>query len=328
MPRNFPAAVGQPAPTSVGSRPLSLRGSPGPYTGLGRRGVRALGPLGVAVAATLAVVACSQGSNNQTTAPVDLGMTSTMTPYYSSQQLTLYEAQTAVALPVRAPSSSESSSLGPTPAGTGYPHAPYLTADDESLEVHFILSNIDTTDHTVWMLVDPWNEFVRYNPGIAVVNDEESVPNFGYDVPFLVKALSRVEGTLTPDDMHEIAIKLASVENELGSPQAIAAASAGAGSAAGMAANAFNATGIANNIMNPQNRSNGGDPIYTPWIPPVIAGLTGFDLGLRTTEAANIAIEITIDIQDLNGNRFVASDSSKAQIGVPPATLSPAGARF
>jgi hypothetical protein len=151
--------------------------------------------------------------------------------------------------------------------------------------------------------------------------------------------MSRVDGTLTPDDMHEIAIKLASVENLLASPQAMAAdADAGAGgdgsaapddpNAASMASNAFDATGIANNIMNPQNRSNGGDPNYTPWIPPVVAGLTGFDLGLRTYEAANVAIEITIDVQDLNGNRFVPVDSTQAQIGVPPVTLSPAAARF
>ena len=80
--------------------------------------------------------------------------------------------------------------------------------------------------------------------------------------------------------------------------------------------------------MNPQNRSNGNDPIYTPWIPPVVAGLTGFDLGVRTYEAANMAIEITIDVQDLNGNRFVPVDSTQAQIGVPPVSLSPAAARF
>jgi len=177
---------------------------------------------------------------------------------------------------------------------------------------------------------------VRWNPGISIVSDEETVPNYGYDLPFLVPAMSRVDGTITSDDMHEIAIKLASVETLLASPQAMAAASdAGMGddaaddpNATSMASNAFDATAIANNIMNPQNRSNGGDPIYTPWIPPVIAGLTGFDLGLRTYEAANVAIEITIDVQDVNGNRFVPANSTQAQIGEPPVTLSPSAARF
>ena len=317
MLRNSPAAAGQLPPTRVGARPRFV-----PF----------------AIAAVLAGAACSQSSNNQTTAPVDLGMTSTMTAYYSDQEVTIYESQVPVMLPVRAPTASDMSSLGPTPAGTPYPHAPYLDVNDESLEVHYTISNIDSADHVVWMLIDPWNEFVRWNPGISVVSDEETVPNYGYDLPFLVPALSRVEGTITPDDMHEIAIKLASVENLLASPQAMAGADAGAGgdggvapddpNASSMMMNAFNATGIANNIMNPQNRSNGGDPIYTPWIPPVVAGLTGFDLGLRTYEAANVAIEITIDVQDLNGKRFVPADSTQAQIGMPPVTLSPAAARF
>jgi hypothetical protein len=263
-------------------------------------------------------------------------MTSTMAAYYSDEELTIYESQTAVSLPVKAPTASDISSLGPTPAGTPYPHAPFLTADDESLEVHYTISNLDSTEHTVWMLIDPWNEFVRWNPGISIVSDEETVPNYGYDLPFLVPAMSRVDGTITSDDMREIAIKLASVETLLASPQAMAAASdAGMGddaaddpNATSMASNAFDATAIANNIMNPQNRSNGGDPIYTPWIPPVIAGLTGFDLGLRTYEAANVAIEITIDVQDVNGNRFVPANSTQAQIGEPPVTLSPSAARF
>ena len=228
---------------------------------------------------------------------------------------------------MKLPSSSDLASLAPTPAGTPYAHAPWVTADDELLEVHYILSNIDSSDHVVWLLIDPWNEFVRYNPGIAIVNDEQSTPNFGYDLPFLVPAMSRLEGTITSDDMHEIAIKLASVQNLLASPQAQAAAAAAADPNAAMQ-NTFNATGIANNIMNPQNRSNGGDPLYTPWIPPIIAGLTGFDLGIRTMEAANVAVEITIDVQDVNGNRFVPVDSTQPQLGVPPTTLSPAGAKF
>jgi hypothetical protein len=96
--------------------------------------------------------------------------------------------------------------------------------------------------------------------------------------------------------------------------------------------NGFDATTIANNIFNPQNRSNSNDPLYTPWIPSVIAGVTGFDLGLRsmcdnTCTPPNMAIEITMDVQDLNGNRFVAQDSSDPEMGMPGKVLSPPAAR-
>jgi len=312
MPRNFLTFRGGFAPMAVGFCPLLL----------------------LSLAA-----ACSDNSTNQQTKPIELGMTNTMAPYYSDQELTLYQAQLPVQLPVRKPTSSEQSALSKPLAP--YPHTPFLTADDESVEVHYTISNIDNQQHVVWLLIDPWNEFVRWNPGVTVVSDEETTPNWGYDTPFVIPAMSRVDGTLTPDDMHEIAIKLASVENMLASPQAKAAAAAAMADAGNSTTNpppddpnatdnynqGFDPTVYANNIMNPQNRSNSGDVLYTPWIPSEVAGLTGFDLGIRTDEPANVAVEISMQIQDLQGNRFVASDSTDPQIGLPPVTLKPPGAR-
>jgi len=164
------------------------------------------------------------------------------------------------------------------------------------------------------------------------VSDEETEPNWGYDLVFLVPGQSRIEGTLTTDDMQEIATKLAAVETLLASPQAMAAevpdASADAAddpNATSQYMSGFDPGAYANNIMNPQNRSNGGDPLYTPWIPPVIAGLTGFDLGIRTYEQANVAVEITMEIKDVNGNRFVTYGSNAPEIGLPPTTLTVPG---
>jgi hypothetical protein len=273
---------------------------------------------------------CSDNTTNQVTKPIELGMTDKMAPYYSDQQLTLYQAQLPVQLPVRRPTDTELSALSKPVPGTPYPRAPFISVEDESVEVHYTISNIDDKQHTVWLLIDPWNEFVRWNPGVTVVSDEETTPNWGYDLAFVVPAMSRIDGTLTPDDTHEIAIKLASVENLLASPQAKAAAAASmpdGGAAANMPTNGFDPTAYANNIFNPQNRSNGNDPLYMPWIPAEIAGLTGFDLGIRTTEPANVAVEITMQIQDLQGNRFVATDSTDPQLGRPPKTLKPPGAR-
>jgi hypothetical protein len=291
----------------------------------------AFAPIAVGFCPLLLLVlaaSCSDNSTNQATKPIELGMTDKMAPYYSSQELTLYEAQIPVMLPVRKPTDSELSALSKPVPGTPYPRAPFVTAEDESIEVHYTISNLDSQQHTVWLLIDPWNEFVRWDPGITVVSDEVTVPNWGYDLAFVVPAMSRIDGTLTPDDMHEISIKLASVENLLASPQAKAAAMAdGGGGGGGMYNSGFDPTSYANNIFNPQNRSNGGDPLYTPWIPAEIAGLTGFDLGIRTSDPANVAIEISMQIQDLQGNRFVASDSTDPQIGRPPKTLKPPGAR-
>jgi hypothetical protein len=296
-------------------------------------------PLFAVLAGTcVGVGACSNSGSpgDQITPPIDLGMTPKMAPYYQDENITILESQMPVPLPVRKPTASDLSGLGAAPKGTGYPRAPYLTAGDESIEVHYTISNLDSQSHSVWLLIDPWNEFVRWNPGVTIVSDEETEPNWGYDLSFLVEGQSRIEGTITSDDMQEIAIKLASVENMLASPEAKAADEPDASADAADDPNAaspqytagFDPAATANNIMNPQNRSNGGDPLYTPWIPPVIAGLTGFDLGLRSYDAATLAIEITIEIKDENGNRFVQYGSSAAQLGVPPKTLTVPGSKM
>jgi hypothetical protein len=277
-------------------------------------------------------VACSSGSADQVTGPLDLGMTSKMDPYYSDGNLTLYESQKPVALPVRKPSDSELKALGPAPKGTPYPRAPFLTADDESVEVHFTITNVDSTSHAVWLLVDPWNEFVRWRPGVTIVNDDETVPNLGYDQAFAVPANSRIEGTLTADDLHEIATKLSAVEKVLSYPMTMGGQVPEYPSGMAQGASTVDATTLCDNIFDYQNRSNSVPPdtLYTPWIPPVVAGITGFDLGLRTYgDAANVAVEVTIDVVDLGGNHFVAQDdTSTPKLGPPPKTLSPPSAMF
>ena len=272
--------------------------------------------------------ACSNSGDDQVTKPVSVGMTSTIAPYYADGQITLYEAQTPVALPVRKPTSADA--LGAAPKGTPYPHAPFLTAQDESVEVHYVLSNVDNVSHNVWLLIDPWNEFVRWKPGVTVVSDEETIPNNGYDKQYVLPAMSRVEGTITSDDIQEIATKLAAVETFLASPQGMPPP------ANAMATdNSLDPTQVCNNIFDYQNRSNSSPPdlFYTPWIPPVVAGLTGFDLGVRmevdeASGAGNVAVEITMDVQDLSGDRFVPQDTTEPEIGMPSKTLSPPAARF
>jgi len=253
-------------------------------------------------------------------------MTSSTPAYYSDGNTTLYQVAIPVPLPVRKPTTAERQALGAAPSGTPYPHAPFLKAADENLEVHYIITNVDDAPHAVWLLIDPWNEFVRWEPGVTVVSDEETLPNEGYDHLLSIPPKQRVEGTITSDDMQEVAVKLASVEKLLASAQAMTPMS----TTTAMSAmdSSLQTTTLANHIFDYHNRSNSGDPLYTPWIPPVIAGLTGFDLGLRTEEQANVAVEVTVDVIDLNGNRFVAQDSTDTKIGLPPKVLSPPSARF
>jgi hypothetical protein len=258
------------------------------------------------------VGACAQG-NASTDPPVVLGLAAGgdggAPPYYSDAELTLYEAQKPVSLQILKPTQAQESALG---KAAPYQHAPYLLASDLNIEIHFTLSNLDTTEHTVELLIDPWNEFAYWSPGVTVVDDDDTEPNLsGYDNYFLVPALSRVEGDLSPDDTYNLEANFATVENVLWNPPANLSVSL---------------TVMCNHIFDIQHRSNDGDPLVTPYIPSVIAGLTGFDLGIRTTEPAHVAVEVVVDVTDLNGNRVNPPGQTSAVLGRPGTELAPPGA--
>ena len=270
--------------------------------------------LSLALASGCVLAACESG-NAQEAPPTVLGMTNTMAPFYQDEELTLYEAQIPVPLPVRKPTAQDLMGLG---SMAPYPRAPYLLDTDESVEIEYTISNLDNQEHNVELLLDPWNEFVRYRPGVTVVSDDETTPNLsGYDNIFPIPAMGRLTGTLTSDDTQEMAIDLATCMNILSAPVDPTDMD-----------QATNESALCNRAFNIQNRSNDGDPLLTPLIPKVIAGLTGFDLGIRTMEPANVAVEISINIIDNNGNRILAPGFTASQrIAMPTTILSLPGAR-
>jgi hypothetical protein len=299
----FPSETQVHPPTRAGATPRHARG-------------RATGG---AVAVALALVgasgacatACVNNDQNQVTLPTVLGMTSTVAPFYSDGQLTIYQVETPVTLPVRRATDAESKALG---KAAPYPRAPFLLAGDLRVEIRFTLSNLDDQPRSVELLVDPWNEFVRYKPGIQMVSDEESVPDFsGFDKFYIVPAKGRVEGTITHDDTNELAVDLATAEAVQKDPPA---------ADSGVSGNA-----LFNHIFNLQNRSNDGDPLVTPRVPTTIAGLTGFDLGLRSYGPANVAIEIVVDVVDVNGDRVIGVGADGKPMGPPGTLLEPPAAR-
>ncbi len=283
-----------------------------------RAGVR---PHGVGVGLAVFVLAAALGAgcdngNAQVTPPIVLGMTDQIAPSYQDAQLTIYTVQIPVPLPVRKPTDIERATL--ETKVDPYPRTPFLMNDDERIEVRFTITNLDDKQHSVELLIDPWNEFVKYKGGVTIVNDETTVPNLsGYDKFYVVPAKSRVIGTLTNDDMHDLAIKLATVENIIlqtpAMPNPMDPKS--------------NPTSLINRVFNIQNRTNTGDPLFTPYIPKVIAGLVGFDLGLRSYAAANMAVEITVDVTDVKGNRIVQPGASDPILTPPTTVLTPPGAR-
>ncbi len=273
--------------------------------------------IGSAIAA--AVAGCNATSDDQVTSPSVLGMTATITPAYDDGEEKIYQVKTPVALPYRRPTAAETAALGPQDP---YPHFPFLQKSDSLVEIRYTISNLDTTPHNVTLMLDPWNEFVRWVPGL-VVGDDVSIPDeSGYSKVVLVPAMSRLQGTITSDDVDELATDLATVEYIQAHPP-----TASSGDDDDDDAATANLDGLDNHVFDPQNRSNENDPLLVGLIPPVVPGIVGFDLGLRTSEQAQLAVEITVEIQDLNGNRELPYGSSDPPIGEPTTVITPAGSK-
>ena len=273
---------------------------------------KTLGASTLAMAVFCTFIGACASDNEQQSSPFVLGMTDTMAPAVDDGETQIYLVQTPVPLPVRRPTDDERKALGQQDP---YPRQPFFLASDARIAVKFTLSNLSPDKASVVeLLLDPWNEFVRYTPG-QQVSDEMTIPNLsGIDRYFVLQPLQRIEGILTPDDMNEMAIDLATVENLAKTPVD--------------PMSAFGGPVLFNRAFNVQNRSNQPDPLISQYVPPVIAGLTGFDLGLRTNAPAMIAVEISLDVTDLNGKRIVTPDNTTDKpmfsVNNPPGTrLSP-----
>ena len=249
-------------------------------------------------------VACAPDTAHPTQT-VRVGMTSTTEPVFDDGEMVLYEVRTSVELPILLPEQADWDRLyssQPAP----FERAPWVSNDDLEVQLVWTLSNLDAEAHNVYVLVDPHSEFGRYWPGLALVDaeDGEFIPNLsGMDVrlelPGTADELgrsSRVRRVYDFADVREMMIDFATVMNILELGVVVA-------TDAGMGMVESSSVGLVNHAFSLPNRS-GSSPLVDPYQPAVIPGVTGFDIGLRTPEPANIAIEVVVEVVDRNGERL------------------------
>ncbi len=239
---------------------------------------------------------CSSKAEKQTYDPVPLGMVSTDTPFYDDGQTTIYQVKRPVSIPIIAPNGDEAKVLRQGKVSP-WDRAPWITKNDVKVQVSWTVSNLDKDGHNIELLLDPWTEFARYVPGVNV-GEEETIPDLsGIDLLTRVEGLERKTGTFTFDDMDEVATDLATTQNILKAmPPMAADATANADYGGGI-------NGMINHAFEIHNRSTDNDKLVNYFIPPTVAGLVGFDLGLRMYDKGNVAIEIVVEVVDVPGNR-------------------------
>jgi hypothetical protein len=256
----------------------------------------------------LAAILGGCSGDSQVTRPSEVALTDTTPPYYNVGQTTLYEVQVPVTMPMRAPNTSQQTQLAQTTppaylASFGATTAPWIKADDVQTTIRFTITNLDDAKHSFELLIDPWNPYVKYKPGIEIVSDEETLPDLsGWDRYYILDKKERLVGTIVPDDSRELAIDLATVMNI----QATDAADP-------------DGNGLFNHTFNLQNRSTDNDLLIKAFIPAAqdVPAMIGFDLGLRSIEPMNVAVEVTVDVQDIAGRRVMPADGTVNQDNQP-----------
>ncbi len=263
---------------------------------------------GLALAASLGLVGCGNEEETRTLSPEQVGMTPDIAPVFDDGETQLYEVKLPVRLPVRKSTQTERQS-GRQNRVDPYDRYPSVTPSDYEVQVTWVISNLDDQAHTVEVLLDPWNEFGRYWPGLQIVDAErgEVAPNLsGIDFYRELKAksageASRLRGTFTFDDMTEVATDLATAMNiilQVPPPPPDDE-------------NAMGPETFVNHAFHVGNRTE-NTPLTKKYVPSVIAGLTGFDIGFRTTEPSNIALEFVVEIKEKDRDRDKVLDEGES----------------
>jgi hypothetical protein len=258
--------------------------------------------------------ACGGDDEQRSLDPVQVGMTADLEPAYDDGELTLFEVKRAIQFPIVAPSAADLEAAAGR-AVAPFARYPFVTNRDVEVQVSWTLTNLDEGTHNVALLIEPWNEFGRYVPGLALVDaeDAEFAPNLSgieilMDVPGTADSRSsRAFGVFTIEDMNELAIDFAVAMNVIANPPS--------------GEDGPSATTLVNHSFAVEQRSH-RDVLSRPYIPGVIPGLTGIDVGLRTYEAANVALEVVVEVIDKGNGKVLAEDSSDTPMAVPAEEIS------
>jgi hypothetical protein len=278
-------------------------GAARPFAGVASPQTVALGLLLACSAA-----GCGASNDDRNLSPAEVGMTKNVAPIFNDGETQLFEVKRGLQFPIVAPTASEQGALGKDVEPYG--RTPWITNQDVKVQLTWTLSNLDDNEQVVEVLVDPWNEFGRYYPGmqLADANEQKFEPNLsGIDHYFVLDKASagegsRRHGTFTFDDMNEMAIDFATVQNMIKNPPPLPG---GVQEDPDMMTDPLPI--YANHAFNTQNRSY-NDVLVAPYIPKVIAGLTGVDFGFRVSKAVDgDCMTATGDNSTDNGDAGVAA---------------------
>jgi len=197
----------------------------------------------------------------------------------------VYQVQVPIVLPlIPRPQDLPGTAVKP------YPRAIWYTPNDLEVQVSYVLTNAGDDDLNMEILVDGWNEFIRYTPTVSVDNEGRVNADLStLDRRVFIHGHERLTGVFSFDDMQRVAYDLATIMN--GDP------------------NPFHVVEAHTRLLE--------DPSTAPYVPSIIDGLTGFDLSIRTMQSAKVELEATLEMIDHGGYLVAEGSTSDAR---PPGT--------
>lgn len=194
--------------------------------------------------------------------------------FFESEDGNVYLVEQRVEFEFREPTDRELRELGDIGAlQIPYGQLPFLRRDDIEIQIDWTLSNVSDQTLTTAVLVNGFNEFHEYDPGVQIIDNEVVADFSGWERNIRLEPGERATGTVRQEQLDEIAVDLATVVN--GAPNA-------------------------NQVVYFENNS-ATDPRSQMFIPDVIPALTGVRLGLRSDAAVPVVLEATVRIRDNRG---------------------------
>lgn len=218
-----------------------------------------------------------------------VALTEDTAPVLETEESALYIVERRIDLPIRRPADSVLDDLRQGAQGRDLPfdRLPWVERGDVETQIDFTISSLDDDAHDVGVIVNGYNEFHEYVPGVVEI-DDEPVPDFSqWERVFELGAGQRITSTIREDELDEVAVDLATVVN--GAP------------------NSSEIVYFENNSMK--------DARSQAYIPSVVPGLAGVRIGLRTLEAAVVVLEATVRVRDVNDR--LAGDGEAVMEAMP-----------
>jgi hypothetical protein len=207
---------------------------------------------------------------------VTVAITEDTAPLFETEEGAIYVVETRVDLPLREPTQMTIDDLyqgAQGYEGLPFPRLPLASRGDIETQIDFTISSLDDEEREIGVIVNGYNEFHEYVPGVIEIDDEPT-PDFSqWERVYTLAPGARLSTTVREDELDEVAVDLATVVN-------------GAPSSA--------------EIVYFENHSS-DDTRAAPYIPQVIPALVGVRIGLRTLTPARVLLEASVRVRDVDG---------------------------